>query len=291
MSHPQEQTEAERQRVLSQFQGLRLSLEELSRHLLARLGHLRSDIGRVQEENVTSLTEEISRLDCRVQELEEKCRQPARTFLQVTRDPAALGGVWSRPAQGWNEGVSGGPFSPKPFCGGQPKPVPRRFSRWMIPENLVRAGVPVVLSDSPGAFSPSQDIGGTLSRYGRGFPSSSPRPGLGSGLGSRLWPRLGTEAFGICGQIPDVGSEPIPEGSSGDVRREFLGVPPAWILNLFLPSFSSLGKEKLQLPPSPLPELGKKIHRFREEYALLEETLRSFQGIGSRLADEFNGFY
>ncbi|NWT95806.1 TRIM7 ligase, partial [Urocynchramus pylzowi] len=77
-----EKAEAERQRILSQFQGLRLSLEELSCHLLARLGHLESDIGKAQEENVTSLTEEISRLDSRVQELEEKCRQPARTFLQ-----------------------------------------------------------------------------------------------------------------------------------------------------------------------------------------------------------------
>lgn len=81
---PQERTESERQRVLSQFQGLRLALEELCRHLLARLRDLESDIGKAQEENVTSLTKEISRLDTRVQELEEKCRQPARTFLQVT---------------------------------------------------------------------------------------------------------------------------------------------------------------------------------------------------------------
>uniref|UniRef100_A0A8C3RIJ3 TRI27 protein n=1 Tax=Cyanoderma ruficeps TaxID=181631 RepID=A0A8C3RIJ3_9PASS len=130
-------TEAERQRVLSQFQGLRVSLEELSRHLLARLRDLEGDIGKAQEENVTSLTKEISRLDTRVQELEEKCRQPARTFLQVTT------------------------------------------------------------------------------------------------RGTRL------------------------------VR-----------------------KENLQLPPSPLPELEERIHRFREEYVLLEETLRGFQGIGSRLGDQ-----
>uniref|UniRef100_A0A8C3UH15 TRI27 protein n=1 Tax=Catharus ustulatus TaxID=91951 RepID=A0A8C3UH15_CATUS len=130
-----EKTEAERQRILSHFQGLRLALEELSRHLLARLGRLEGDIATVQDENVTGLTQEISRLDARVQELEEKCEQPARTFLQVRR--------------------------------------------------------------------------------GRG------------------------------------------RGNSG---------------------------EKLQLPPSPLPELEKKIHRFREENILLEETLRSFQGIGSSTA-------
>ncbi|NWW01002.1 TRIM7 ligase, partial [Oreocharis arfaki] len=98
-----EKTEVERQRILSQFQGLRLSLEEHSRHLLARLGDLERDIGKVQEENVTSLTKEISRLDARIQELDEKCRQPARTFLQVTRDngteppgPAGFGATQAR---------------------------------------------------------------------------------------------------------------------------------------------------------------------------------------------------
>ncbi|XP_063245255.1 E3 ubiquitin-protein ligase TRIM7-like [Prinia subflava] len=125
-----EETGAERRRVLAQFQGLRLSLEELCCRLLARLGDLESDVGRAQEDTVTVLTEEISRLDSRVQELEEKCQQPARTFLQ--------------------------------------------------------------------------DITGTL---------------------------------------------------------------------------GSLGKENLELPPTPLPELERKILGFREDYLLLEETLRSFQDI------------
>ncbi|NXO64322.1 TRIM7 ligase, partial [Phainopepla nitens] len=112
-----EKTEAERQRILSQFQGLRLSLEELSHRLLARLGELESDIGKVQEENVTSLTKEISRMDTRVQELEEKCRQPARTFLQVTRwsqqgleQPSPVGS-W----QGVERGGLWGSLQPKPF--------------------------------------------------------------------------------------------------------------------------------------------------------------------------------
>uniref|UniRef100_A0A8C3UIY3 Uncharacterized protein n=1 Tax=Catharus ustulatus TaxID=91951 RepID=A0A8C3UIY3_CATUS len=100
---PQEKTEAERQRILSHFQGLRLALEELSRHLLARLGRLEGDIATVQDENVTGLTQEISRLDARVQELEEKCEQPARTFLQVRRGRGR-----------GNSGVSGGPFGPNP---------------------------------------------------------------------------------------------------------------------------------------------------------------------------------
>ncbi|TRZ08913.1 hypothetical protein HGM15179_018197, partial [Zosterops borbonicus] len=48
----------------------------------------------------------------------------------------------------------------------------------------------------------------------------------------------------------------------------------------FLLAVSSLGREKLELPPAPLPELGKRIDGFREEYFVLEETLRRFRGIG-----------
>uniref|UniRef100_A0A8C5IG35 TRI27 protein n=1 Tax=Junco hyemalis TaxID=40217 RepID=A0A8C5IG35_JUNHY len=77
-----ERTEAERQRILSHFQGLRLCLEELSRRLLARLRRLESDIGRAQEEKVTALTQEISRLESRALELQRRRQQPAGTFLQ-----------------------------------------------------------------------------------------------------------------------------------------------------------------------------------------------------------------
>ncbi|XP_074385858.1 E3 ubiquitin-protein ligase TRIM7-like [Zonotrichia albicollis] len=77
-----ERTEAERQRLLSHFQGLRLCLEELSRRLLARLRRLESDIGRAQEEKVTALTQEISRLESRALELQRRRRQPAGAFLQ-----------------------------------------------------------------------------------------------------------------------------------------------------------------------------------------------------------------
>ncbi|XP_066426769.1 E3 ubiquitin-protein ligase TRIM7-like [Molothrus aeneus] len=77
-----EQTEAERRRILSRFQGLRLALEELPRRLLARLRRLESDIGSAQEERATLLTREISRLEMRAQELRERPRRPARTFLQ-----------------------------------------------------------------------------------------------------------------------------------------------------------------------------------------------------------------
>ncbi|NXW51748.1 TRI27 protein, partial [Nyctiprogne leucopyga] len=78
-----EKTKAERQKVLSQFEGLRLFLEDHVHHLLVQLGDLEKDVEKMQEENVTSLTEEISRLDALIQEMEEKCQQPANKFLQV----------------------------------------------------------------------------------------------------------------------------------------------------------------------------------------------------------------
>ncbi|XP_063038141.1 E3 ubiquitin-protein ligase TRIM7-like [Melospiza melodia melodia] len=77
-----ERTEAERRRLLSHFQGLRLCLEELWRRLLARLRRLESDLGRAQEEAATALTQEISRLESRALELQRRRRQPARPFLQ-----------------------------------------------------------------------------------------------------------------------------------------------------------------------------------------------------------------
>ncbi|XP_069630182.1 E3 ubiquitin-protein ligase TRIM7 isoform X1 [Haliaeetus albicilla] len=80
-----EKTEAERQRVFSKFEGLRLFLEDHARHLLAQVGDLERDIEKMQEENITSLTKEISRLDTLIQEMEEKCQQPASKFLQDIR--------------------------------------------------------------------------------------------------------------------------------------------------------------------------------------------------------------
>uniref|UniRef100_A0A8D0EWP9 Zinc finger protein RFP n=1 Tax=Strix occidentalis caurina TaxID=311401 RepID=A0A8D0EWP9_STROC len=76
-----EKTEAERQRVFSKFEGLRLFLEDHACHLLAQLGGLERDIEKIQEENITSLTKEISCLDTLIQEMEEKCQQPTHPRL------------------------------------------------------------------------------------------------------------------------------------------------------------------------------------------------------------------
>uniref|UniRef100_A0A8B9UE31 Zinc finger protein RFP-like n=1 Tax=Anas zonorhyncha TaxID=75864 RepID=A0A8B9UE31_9AVES len=78
----QEKTEAERQKVLSTFEGLRLFLEDQARHLLAQLAELERAVEKMQEENITNLTKEISHLDTLIQEMEEKCQEPASKFLQ-----------------------------------------------------------------------------------------------------------------------------------------------------------------------------------------------------------------
>uniref|UniRef100_A0A8B9BZQ9 Tripartite motif containing 10 n=1 Tax=Anser brachyrhynchus TaxID=132585 RepID=A0A8B9BZQ9_9AVES len=80
-----EKTEAERQKVLSTFEGLRLFLEDQARHMLAQLVDLERAVEKMQEENITNLTKEISHLDTLIQEMEEKCQQPASKFLQDIR--------------------------------------------------------------------------------------------------------------------------------------------------------------------------------------------------------------
>uniref|UniRef100_A0A672U218 Uncharacterized protein n=1 Tax=Strigops habroptila TaxID=2489341 RepID=A0A672U218_STRHB len=86
-----EKTAAERQRVLSKLEGLRLFLGDHAQHLLAQLGDLERDIEKLQEENITSLTTEISRLDSFIQEMEEKSQQPASELLQVRSQGITFG--------------------------------------------------------------------------------------------------------------------------------------------------------------------------------------------------------
>ncbi|OXB53506.1 hypothetical protein ASZ78_003405 [Callipepla squamata] len=58
-----EKTSAERRKILGGFEGLRLFLEEQEHRLLAQLENLERDVQKKQEENVTSLTKEISHLE------------------------------------------------------------------------------------------------------------------------------------------------------------------------------------------------------------------------------------
>uniref|UniRef100_A0A8C4Y5E0 Uncharacterized protein n=1 Tax=Gopherus evgoodei TaxID=1825980 RepID=A0A8C4Y5E0_9SAUR len=82
--------EAERQKIVSEFEQLRQFLEEQERLLLAQLEELDKEIVKIQDENVTKLSKEISQLSDLISEIEEKCQQPTSEFLQDIRS------TWSR---------------------------------------------------------------------------------------------------------------------------------------------------------------------------------------------------
>ncbi|XP_026518069.1 zinc finger protein RFP-like [Terrapene carolina triunguis] len=82
--------DAERQKIVSEFEQLRQFLEEQEQLLLAQLEELAKEIVKIQDENVTKLSEEISRLSDLISEIEEKCQQPTSEFLQDIRS------TWSR---------------------------------------------------------------------------------------------------------------------------------------------------------------------------------------------------
>uniref|UniRef100_A0A452GZ42 Tripartite motif containing 10 n=1 Tax=Gopherus agassizii TaxID=38772 RepID=A0A452GZ42_9SAUR len=79
----QRKTRTERHKIVSEFQQLRQFLEEQERLLLGQLAELNEEIVKIQNENITKLSGEISRLSELVSEMEGKCQKPASEFLQV----------------------------------------------------------------------------------------------------------------------------------------------------------------------------------------------------------------
>ncbi|TFJ95981.1 deoxyribose-phosphate aldolase 2 [Platysternon megacephalum] len=79
------QTENERRKIVSEFQQLKTFLEEEERLLLAQLKKLDEEIVKLQNDNDTQLSEEISRLSELIRELEGKRQKPASELLQDVR--------------------------------------------------------------------------------------------------------------------------------------------------------------------------------------------------------------
>ncbi|XP_074873317.1 zinc finger protein RFP-like [Carettochelys insculpta] len=79
------QTQRERQKIVWEFQQLRQFLEEQEQPLLARLEKLEEEIVRSQNDNVSELSVQISRLSELMGEMEGKCQKPASEFLQDVR--------------------------------------------------------------------------------------------------------------------------------------------------------------------------------------------------------------
>ncbi|XP_075768934.1 E3 ubiquitin-protein ligase TRIM15-like isoform X1 [Pelodiscus sinensis] len=81
----QKQTQAERQKIVAEFQQLRQFLEEQERLLLAQLEQLDEETGRLQTDTVRKLSAQISHLSERIGELEGTCQKPASEFVQDVR--------------------------------------------------------------------------------------------------------------------------------------------------------------------------------------------------------------
>ncbi|XP_075768598.1 zinc finger protein RFP-like, partial [Pelodiscus sinensis] len=79
------QTQAERQKIVAEFQQLRLFLEEQEQLLLAQLEKLDEEIVKFQTETVSKLSAQISSLSKLIDELERKWLKPASEFLQDVR--------------------------------------------------------------------------------------------------------------------------------------------------------------------------------------------------------------
>uniref|UniRef100_A0A452HFJ2 RING-type E3 ubiquitin transferase n=1 Tax=Gopherus agassizii TaxID=38772 RepID=A0A452HFJ2_9SAUR len=79
----QKQTQTKRHKIVSEFQQLRLFLEEQEHLLLAQLEKLDKKIVKIQNESITKCSEEIFRLSDLISEMEGKCQKPESEFLQV----------------------------------------------------------------------------------------------------------------------------------------------------------------------------------------------------------------
>ncbi|XP_002714373.1 E3 ubiquitin-protein ligase TRIM15 isoform X2 [Oryctolagus cuniculus] len=79
------QIENKKQQVEAAFERLQRELEEQQCLLLARLRELEQQIWKERDEYITKLSEEVTRLGVQVNELEEKCQQPASELLQDVR--------------------------------------------------------------------------------------------------------------------------------------------------------------------------------------------------------------
>ncbi|CAM5104934.1 unnamed protein product [Natator depressus] len=79
------QIEKKRQQIVVDFQQLHQFLEEHEQLLLAQLEKLEKEITKIQNENITKVSEEISCLSELISELEGKCQKPVSEFLQDVR--------------------------------------------------------------------------------------------------------------------------------------------------------------------------------------------------------------
>ncbi|KAM4834899.1 E3 ubiquitin-protein ligase TRIM15 [Thomomys bottae] len=79
------QIEGKKQQVEAAFERLQQELESQNHFLLVRLRELEQEIWKQRDEYIAKVSEEVDRLGAQVEELEEKCQQPASELLQDVR--------------------------------------------------------------------------------------------------------------------------------------------------------------------------------------------------------------
>nr|XP_056723603.1 E3 ubiquitin-protein ligase TRIM7-like [Euleptes europaea] len=80
-----EQTSGEKQETAAKFRQLHSFLEEQEKCLLAQMEEVEKEVARNRDQHLAALSEELSSLDSLIQEMEEKCQQPASELLQDAR--------------------------------------------------------------------------------------------------------------------------------------------------------------------------------------------------------------
>ncbi|XP_054832433.1 E3 ubiquitin-protein ligase TRIM7-like [Eublepharis macularius] len=75
-------TAAERKKLSLELQQLRKLFEKEEQRLLSQLDEVEKEVEKREAENVTAFSEEISRLDALIRELEQKCQEPPCGLLQ-----------------------------------------------------------------------------------------------------------------------------------------------------------------------------------------------------------------
>ncbi|XP_053146293.1 zinc finger protein RFP-like [Hemicordylus capensis] len=80
-----ERTKAEKQKTRAEFRQLHQFLEEQEKRLLAQMEELEKEMAIKREEHLATLSKELSSLASFIQEMEEKCQQPASELLQDVR--------------------------------------------------------------------------------------------------------------------------------------------------------------------------------------------------------------
>nr|XP_056723548.1 uncharacterized protein LOC130493940 [Euleptes europaea] len=80
-----EQTSGEKQETAAKFRQLHSFLEEQEKRLLAQMEEVEKEVARNRDQHLAALSEELSSLDSLIQEMEEKCQQPASELLQDPR--------------------------------------------------------------------------------------------------------------------------------------------------------------------------------------------------------------